>query len=118
MSLSALSIGEHFAWMLCYLETLDRVTLLVASSREIPQFGHFADYRDYAVTVASNVRAHALAARDGVAGRRPPAGGAMALARRLSRASAAPADWWIRPTLARSVGPARVETPREMRPLL
>jgi hypothetical protein len=63
MSRSALSVDEHFTWMLGYIETLQRVAHLVASSGDVPQFGHFAEFRAYAVNIGVNVRAHAEAAR-------------------------------------------------------
>lgn len=63
MSRSALSVDEHFEWMLGYIETLQRVAHLVASSGDVPQFGHFAEFRAYAVNIGANVRAHAVAAR-------------------------------------------------------
>jgi len=60
---SALSVEEHFAWMLCYLELLHRVAILVATSGDVPQFSKFADFRAYTINIADHVRAHALAAR-------------------------------------------------------
>ncbi len=63
MSRSALSVEEHFLWLLCYVQILDRIAMLVASSRDAPQFGQFAEFRAFAISIGTNVEAHALAIR-------------------------------------------------------
>jgi hypothetical protein len=63
MSRSALSVDEHFIWMLCYVETLQRISHLVASSRDVPQFGHCTEFRSQVVNIALDIGAHASAAR-------------------------------------------------------
>lgn len=63
MSRSALSIEEHFLWMLVYLQVLSRIAMLVASSRDVPQFGQFAEFRAFAIGIGTNIEAHALAVR-------------------------------------------------------
>jgi hypothetical protein len=67
MSHSALSIDEHLVWMLCYLEVLDRVATLVAATRDVPQFGQFAEFRGFAINIGSSIRAHAFAIRAALA---------------------------------------------------
>jgi hypothetical protein len=37
--------------------------MLVASSREVPQFGQFAEFRTFAISIGSNIESHALAIR-------------------------------------------------------
>ena len=61
MSRSALSVEEHFLWLLCYIQVLDRIAILVASSGDVPQFGQFAEFRAFAISMGSNIEAHALA---------------------------------------------------------
>jgi hypothetical protein len=63
MSRSALSVDEHFIWMLCYVETLQRISDLVVSSRDVAPFGHFAEFRAHVVNIALDIGAHAVAAR-------------------------------------------------------
>jgi hypothetical protein len=63
MSRSALSVEEHILWMLCYVQVLNQIALLVASSRDVPQFGHFAEFRAFAVRAGIHIDAHALAIR-------------------------------------------------------
>ncbi len=67
MSLSALSIEDHFLWMLCYIQTLNRIAMLVATSRDVPQFGQFAELRAFAISIGVNVEAHTLAVRAALA---------------------------------------------------
>ncbi len=64
MSHSALSIDDHFAWMLCYLATSDEIAKLVITSNDVPQFGKLPEFCTYTVRVGANVRAHALAIRE------------------------------------------------------
>ncbi len=63
MSHSALSIDDHFVWMLSYIEILNRIATLVASSREVPQFAQAAEFRAFAISISTNVRAHITAVR-------------------------------------------------------
>jgi hypothetical protein len=63
MSRSALSVDEHFIWMLCYVETLQKISHLVASSPDVPQFGHVAEFCARVVNIALDMGAHASAAR-------------------------------------------------------
>ena len=67
MSQSALSIEQHFRWMLCYIEILDRIATLVATSREMPQFAQFPEFRAFATSIGMHVQAHALAVRAALA---------------------------------------------------
>jgi hypothetical protein len=62
MSEPNLSIDAHFAWMLCYLQTLQIVARLVASG-EIPRFGQFSEFRGLVVNLTADVQGHALAIR-------------------------------------------------------
>jgi hypothetical protein len=63
MSRSALSVEEHFLWLLCYVQILHRIAMLVASSRDVPQFEQFAEFRAFAISIGTNIEAHALAIR-------------------------------------------------------
>jgi hypothetical protein len=62
MSSSALSVEEHFLW-LCYVHVQDQIAMLVANSRDVPQFGQFAEFRAFAISIGTNIEAHALAIR-------------------------------------------------------
>jgi hypothetical protein len=63
MSRSALSVEKHFLWLLCYVEIQHRIAMLVANSRDVPQFGQFAEFRAFAISIGTNIEAHALAIR-------------------------------------------------------
>ena len=47
--------------MLCYIETLDRIVTLVETTNDVPQFGHFSEFRGFAINIGSDIRGHALA---------------------------------------------------------
>jgi hypothetical protein len=60
---SALSVEEHFEWMLCYLELIHWMAVPVANLGDIPQFRKYAEFGANTIRFADHVRAHALAAR-------------------------------------------------------
>jgi hypothetical protein len=64
MSFSALSIDEHFTWLLCYLATIDKIAELAVTSNDVPQFGKLPEFCSYTIRVGGHVRAHALAIRN------------------------------------------------------
>jgi hypothetical protein len=63
MSRSALSVDEHFVWMLCYVETLQKIPPPVALSRAVSQFDEVVEFCVRVVNIARDMGAHASAAR-------------------------------------------------------
>jgi hypothetical protein len=63
MSLSALSIDDHFSWMLCHVEILRRIAALVALSRDVPQFASATEFCSFTISIGAKVSSHALAVR-------------------------------------------------------
>jgi hypothetical protein len=58
---SALSVEEHFEWMLCYLELIHWMAVPVANLGDIPQFRKYAEFGANTIRFSDHARAHASA---------------------------------------------------------
>jgi hypothetical protein len=58
---SALSIEEHFEWMLCYLELIRLMADPFAKLGDIPEFRKYSEFGAFTIRFSDHARAHAAA---------------------------------------------------------